>query len=227
MKHSRSTWKLNLPTILTLSRIVVIPLFIYVTPINNFWGMVIFALAAITDFLDGYLARRSGEVTTFGIIVDPIADKFLVIAALILLVDMGRVSVLPAVIIIVREFLVTALRVVALTKDIVIPAERGGKWKVGFQITAVICLILAGPRVEFYPVEWLVQFLRSIWLDVYDVGTITLWLSVVLGLYSGIGYVVNFWNRTVSNGDSEALGENEGPGDNEAPGGPDEGQETP
>lgn len=197
MKRPKHTWKLNLPTILTLSRIVVIPFFIYLTPINNFLGMVIFSLASITDFLDGYLARKSGEVTTFGIIIDPIADKFLVIAALILLVDIGRVSVLAAVIIIVREFLVTGLRVVALTMDIVIPAERGGKWKVGFQITAIICLLLAGPDIGFYPMELLVEFLRGIWLDVYDVGTITLWLSIVLALVSGVQYVVNFWNRTV------------------------------
>ena len=176
-----------------------IPFFIYLTPINNFLGMVIFSLASITDFLDGYLARRSGEVTTFGIIIDPIADKFLVIAALILLVDIGRVSVLAAVIIIVREFLITGLRVVALTKDIVIPAERGGKWKVGFQITAIICLLLAGPEIGFYPMELLVEFLRGIWLDVYDVGTITLWLSIVLAVTSGVQYIVNFWNKTVGN----------------------------
>ncbi len=174
-----------------------IPFFLYLTPINNFLGMVIFSLASITDFLDGYLARRSGQVTTFGIIIDPIADKFLVIAALVLLVDMGRVSVLAAVIIIVREFLITGLRVVALTKDIVIPAERGGKWKVGFQITAIICLLLAGPDIGFYPMELLVEFLRGIWLDVYDVGTITLWLSIVLALYSGVQYIVNFWNKTL------------------------------
>jgi CDP-diacylglycerol--glycerol-3-phosphate 3-phosphatidyltransferase len=197
MKQPRITWKLNLPTILTLSRIVVIPFFIYITPINNFYGMVIFSLASITDFLDGYLARRSGEITTFGIIVDPIADKFLVIAALILLVDMNRVSVLVAVIIIVREFLITALRVVALTMDIIIPAERGGKWKTGFQITAIICLILAGPDVGYYPMEWLVEFLRSIWLDVYDVGTAALWLSIVLAIMSGYQYIINFWNQTV------------------------------
>ncbi len=210
MKPSRTTWKLNLPTILTLSRIVVIPFFIYITPINNTLGMVIFSLASITDFLDGYLARKSGEVTTFGIIIDPIADKFLVIAALILLVDMGRVEVLPAVIIIAREFLITALRVVALSMDIVIPAERGGKWKVGFQITAIICLILAGPDVGFYPMELLVEFLRGIWLDVYDVGIITLWLSIVLAIMSGVQYIRNFWSQTVgaegNSSDNEADG---------------------
>ncbi len=207
MKRPKHIWKLNLPTILTLSRIVVIPFFIYVTPINNTVGMAVFSLASITDFLDGYLARKSGEVTTFGIIVDPIADKFLVIAALILLVDMGRVTVLPAVIIIVREFLITGLRVVALTMDIVIPAERGGKWKVGFQITAIICLLLAGPDVGFYPMELLVEFLRGIWLDVYDVGTAALWVSIVLAIMSGVQYIKNFWRQTVGAQDNSSGSE--------------------
>lgn len=213
MKRPKHTWKLNLPTVLTLSRIVVIPFFIYLTPINNFWGMTVFAMAAITDYLDGYFARKSGEITTFGIIVDPIADKFLVIAALILLVDMGRVTVLMAVIIIVREFLITALRVVALTMDIIIPAERGGKWKTGMQITAIICLLLAVPPTGFFFSDWLVGVLDLVlgiaFLDVYDVGIICLWISIVLGIYSGVGYIVNFWKRTVGNsaGDSAADGE--------------------
>lgn len=182
MQSSRTTLKFNVPTILTLSRIVIIPLFIYVTPGNNFLGAVVFGIASITDFLDGYLARRSGDVTTFGIIVDPIADKFLVIAALILLVDMGRISVLIAVIVIVREFLVTALRVVALSKDIVIKAEMGGKLKTAAQITAILCLILG----------WDV-----LGLDLYDVGIVAIWISIVLGIVSGVQYMVNFWRKTV------------------------------
>jgi CDP-diacylglycerol--glycerol-3-phosphate 3-phosphatidyltransferase len=187
MKSSTSTLKLNLPTVLTLSRIVVIPLFIYVTPTNNFLGAVIFSLASITDFLDGYLARRSGEVTRFGVIVDPIADKFLVIAALILLVDMGRISVLVAVIVIVREFLVTALRAVALSKDIVIKAEMGGKLKVGAQITAIICLILG----------W-----NILGLDLYDVGIVAIWIAVVLSIISGVQYSVSFW-KTITASSAE------------------------
>lgn len=168
---------------MTLSRIVVIPLMIYVTPDHNFLGAMIFSVAAITDFLDGYLARKSGDVTTFGILIDPIADKFLVIAALIVLVDMERVSVLVAVIIIVREVLVTTLRMVALGKDIVISAEMGGKLKTGAQITAIICLMLSWENF--------------LWLgiDLYDVGTTALWISVVLAIASGIQYNVMFWRK--------------------------------
>lgn len=195
MRRPKSIIKLNAPTVLTLSRIIVIPLMIYVTPGNNFLGAMIFTMAAITDFLDGYLARRSGEVTTFGILIDPIADKFLVIAALIILVDMGRVGVLVAVIIIVREVLVTTLRMVALSKDIVIAAEMGGKLKTGAQITAIICLMLASPDIGFWPMQALVDFLGRIYLDVYDVGTVALWISVILAVVSGVQYNVMFWKK--------------------------------
>lgn len=174
--------RFNLPTLLTFSRIVVIPVFIFVTPVSNLLGAVIFSLASITDFLDGYLARRSGAVTRFGSIMDPIADKFLVIAALILLVDMGRVSVWIAVIIIVREFLVTALRVVALSKDVVIKAEMGGKLKTGFQIAAIICLILSRDLMG---------------IDLFDAGTALIWISIVLSVASGTKYLVAFWKKRV------------------------------
>lgn len=185
-----------------------IPLFIYVTPEYNLLGGWIFALASITDFLDGYLARRSGQITTFGIIVDPIADKFLVIAALILLVDMGRMSVIPAVIIIAREFLVTALRVVALSKDIVIKAEMGGKLKVGAQITAVLCLIVMDQSTWILPLDWLVALVTTVLgVSLFDIGTAALWISVVLGIVSGVQYTIMFWNKTVGSGDKGGQGE--------------------
>lgn len=181
MSQPRSTIKLNLPTILTLSRIVVIPLMIYYAPLNNFIGAAIFSAAAVTDFLDGYLARRSGDVTTFGILIDPIADKFLVIAALVMLVDMERVSVLVAVIIIVREVLITTLRMIALTKEIVIQAEMGGKFKTASQIAAIICLMLG--RDNF------------LGIDLFDLGTVLIWISVVLAVVSGVQYKVMFWRK--------------------------------
>ncbi|KPK43987.1 MAG: CDP-diacylglycerol--glycerol-3-phosphate 3-phosphatidyltransferase, partial [Nitrospira bacterium SM23_35] len=134
------TLKLNLPTILTLSRIVLIPVFVLTVYMRPFWGALIFGIASLTDFLDGYLARRSGDITKFGIILDPIADKFLIISALIVLVDMARLPAWIAITIIAREFLVTGLRVVALSKDIVIAAELGGKIKTTAQIIAILCL---------------------------------------------------------------------------------------
>ncbi|HET6516029.1 MAG TPA: CDP-diacylglycerol--glycerol-3-phosphate 3-phosphatidyltransferase [Thermodesulfovibrionales bacterium] len=172
--------RLNLPTLLTLSRIVVIPFFVMVTPYNPVLGAIIFSVASVTDFLDGYLARKTGQITTFGIILDPIADKFLVISALILLVDMARLSAWIAIVIIVREFLVTGLRAVALSKDIVIPAEVGGKLKTFCQITAILCLILDVNVFGF---------------DLYDAGIIAIWIALILSVVSGFQYTLSFWKR--------------------------------
>ena len=172
--------KLNLPTLLTLSRIVLIPFFIMVAPDHPFMGALIFGIASITDFLDGYLARKTGQITKFGIILDPIADKFLVISALILLVDMGRLSAWIAIIIIVREFLVTGFRAVALSKDIVIPAEMGGKLKTTAQIASILCLILDSTILG---------------VDLYDAGIVLIWIALGLSIVSGIQYTVSFWRH--------------------------------
>lgn len=175
-----NTLRLNLPTVLTLSRIVIIPVFISTVYQHPVFGAFIFSIASITDFLDGYLARRSGEITKFGIILDPIADKFLVISALIMLVDIERLPAWIAIIIIVREFLVTGLRVVALSKNIVIPAELGGKIKTTLQVIAILCLILNATLFD---------------IDIYDVGMVLIWISLVLSIVSGVRYTLSFWRR--------------------------------
>jgi len=175
-----STLKLNLPTLLTLSRIVLIPVFVFSVYLHPIFGALVFSIASLTDFLDGYFARRSGDITKFGIILDPIADKFLVISALIVLVDMERLAAWIAIIIIVREFLVTGLRVVALSKDIIIPAELGGKIKTGVQIAAVLCLVLN----------------RSLFnINLYDIGIVLIWLALVLSIVSGVKYTISFGKR--------------------------------
>jgi len=178
-----STLRLNLPTALTLSRIVLIPVFVFSVYHHPILGAVVFSIASITDFLDGYLARRSGQITKFGIIMDPIADKFLVISALVVLVDMERLSAWMAIILIVREFLITALRVVALSKDILIPAEMGGKLKIGAQITGILCIILMNTFFDHLP------------FDLFDIGQVFIWLSLVLSVVSGVQYTVAFWRR--------------------------------
>ena len=178
-----TTLRFNLPTILTLSRIVLIPFFVLSVYQHPVLGALIFSIASITDFLDGYLARRSGQITTFGIIMDPLADKFLVISALIVLVDMERLSAFIAIILIVREFLVTGLRVVALSKNIVIPAEMGGKLKTTAQITSILCLILVGSIFDNLPV------------DLYDVGLVFVWIALALSVTSGVQYTISFWKK--------------------------------
>lgn len=180
MESSKNTIKLNVPTLLTLSRVFLIPIFIITSYENPVIGAAVFGLASMTDFLDGYLARRSGQVTKFGIILDPIADKFLVISALILLVDMERLAVWIAIILIIREFLITALRVVALSKDIVIASEMGGKLKTTAQITAIILLILG----------W-----NILGVDFHDLGTVFIWVALVLSLVSGVQFTTAFWRK--------------------------------
>lgn len=175
-----SILRLNPPTVLTLSRIVLIPVFVFAVYSHPVFGAIIFGIASITDLLDGYLARRSGKITRFGIILDPIADKFLVISALIVLVGMERLPAWIAITIIVREFLVTGLRVVALSKDIVIPAEMGGKIKTVTQISAILCLIIKGGIFG---------------IDIYDVGVILIWIALVLSIVSGVQYTVSFWRK--------------------------------
>jgi CDP-diacylglycerol---glycerol-3-phosphate 3-phosphatidyltransferase len=175
-----SSLRLNPPTAVTLSRIVLIPVFIFTVYAHPLFGAIIFGIASLTDFLDGYLARRSGDITKFGIILDPIADKFLVISALIVLVDMERLPAWMAITFIVRDFLVTALRVVALSKGIVIPAETGGKIKTILQIAAILFLIL---RTSFFG------------LDFYDIGMLLIWLALVLSIVSGVRYTISFGSR--------------------------------
>ena len=170
---------MNLPTAVTLSRVLLVPLFVFLVEKHPVWGCLTFVLASLTDLLDGYLARRSRQVTKLGIILDPIADKVLVITALIVLVDLSLVPAGIAIVIIVREFLVTGLRLVALSRDLVMPAETGGKYKTGFQIAAIIIFLVSysgilGP------------------LDLYWVGIVCIWLALILGLTSGVQYFLGF-----------------------------------
>ena len=173
---------MNLPTIITFSRIVIILPFVLVAPANPFLGAMLFAIASITDLLDGYLARKAGQVTKLGILLDPIADKLLVIAALIVLVDMEMVQAWIAIVIIAREFIVTGLRIVALTMDLVIPAEMGGKIKMTAQISSILVLFLDK------------TFLFNA-IDLYSIGILLLWIAMILGIVSGIQYFILFWKR--------------------------------
>ena len=180
---------INLPTVITFSRILIILPFILVASSNPFLGAILFAVASLTDLLDGYIARRSKQVTKLGILLDPIADKLLVISALIVLVDMELIAAWIAIIIIAREFIVTGLRVVALTKDIVIPAEMGGKLKVTAQITSVIVLLIDKTFIGRYLNN------LGVPLDLHGLGIMFIWIAVILGVISGIQYFILFWKR--------------------------------
>jgi CDP-diacylglycerol---glycerol-3-phosphate 3-phosphatidyltransferase len=139
----------NLPNVLTLMRILAVPVIVVAllgeTPNGDALAAGVFALAAFTDGLDGYIARRRRDVTTFGKLMDPLADKLLIVAALVSLVSLGRLAAWVAMVIIARELAVTGLRAVAVEQGVVIAASWLGKLKTALQVAAVFALIIWNP----------------------------------------------------------------------------------
>jgi CDP-diacylglycerol---glycerol-3-phosphate 3-phosphatidyltransferase len=140
---------LNVPNVLTLLRILLVPVLVVAllskAPNGSTFAAAVFALAAFTDGLDGYIARSRRTITTFGKVMDPIADKLLIAASLIALVSLNRIAAWIAMVIIAREFAVTGLRMVAAEQGVVIQASWMGKVKTILQVAAIICLIAFDP----------------------------------------------------------------------------------
>src|SRR5436305_453575 len=140
-----SMFPLNLPNVLTVLRIMLVPVLVVAllgnTPAGDVLAAVVFALASLTDFVDGYLARARDSVTTFGKLMDPLADKLLIVAALISLVSLHRLAAWVAMGIITRELAVTVLRLAASGAGVVMPASNLGKLKTCLQIAAILALI--------------------------------------------------------------------------------------
>ena len=170
---------LNVPNVLTLLRIVAVPVIVVAlldeTPNGDALAAGVFALAAFTDGLDGYIARRRQTVTTFGKLVDPLADKLLIIAALVSLVSLGRLAAWVAMVIIARELAVTGLRAVAVEQGVVISASWLGKLKTMLQVAAVFALIIWNPSPT--------------WVDVL------VYLAVVVTVVSGADYFFGLRRR--------------------------------
>jgi CDP-diacylglycerol---glycerol-3-phosphate 3-phosphatidyltransferase len=171
---------LNVPNALTLVRILLVPVVVVAllgsTPHGSILAAVVFAVAAITDGLDGYIARSRGGVTTFGKVMDPIADKLLVAAALLSLVSLNRVAAWVAMVIIAREFAVSGLRVAAGQQGLVIPASQLGRAKTVTQVAAIIALIASGHPTPLW-------------------ASILLYVAVAITLISGADYFLNFRKR--------------------------------
>ena len=163
---------LNVPNVLTLLRIVAVPVLVVVLlgaiPGGDAVAAAVFALAALTDGLDGYIARSQGSVTTFGKLMDPLADKLLIVAALISLVSLDRLQAWVAMVIIARELAVTGLRSLAAERGVVIAASWMGKVKTGLQVAAVFALIVVNPAPT--------------WVDVL------VYLAVAATVISGVDY---------------------------------------
>ena len=140
---------LNIPNTLTLLRIIAVPVVVVALlaeiPNGDLGAGIVFAVAACTDGLDGYIARRRDQVTTFGKLMDPLADKLLIVAALVSLVSLDRLQAWIAMVIIARELAVTGLRAVAVEQGVVIAASWMGKVKTALQVAAIIALIAVDP----------------------------------------------------------------------------------
>ena len=191
MRSRRENVKLNLPNALSLFRIFLVPFLVVVllTPPSSWpdtfggqwrdiFALGIFLVATATDFLDGWLARRRGQITKLGTLLDPIADKLLISAAFISLVEMDLAPAWMVVVVIAREFAVSGLRSIAATEGIVIAASGWGKTKMVTQITAISLLILSQ--------RW----------DVFAIaGKVTLWAAVAVAIISATEYFVRFVTR--------------------------------
>lgn len=178
---------LNLPNLLTMGRIVMIPLFLWFlnaeTPRQCFMAALIFTGAAITDILDGYLARKLGIVSVLGKFLDPLADKLIVMAALVWMVPMARIPAWAVVVLIGRELTVTGLRSIAASEGVVISAGREGKTKTALQMIGIIALVLGYPyHLSYVGVDLGV-------VDLIHVGRMLIYLSIVLSLASAAQYV--------------------------------------
>ncbi len=172
---------MNLPNILTTFRILIIPIFMFLlllgTPNGDLGAAIVFFIAAFTDCLDGYLARKWKQITKLGTILDPLADKILIAAALITLVEVGRMPGWIAVIILAREFAVTGLRAVKAEEGIIIPASNLGKLKTVTQMLAVILLITQTFYYSYISIP------LGIW---------AMYIAVVVSIISGIEYFYKF-----------------------------------
>ena len=179
----------NLANIITIARILLIPVFLVLLlsgipePYGDIAAAAVFILAAATDKLDGYVARRNAQITTLGQFLDPLADKLLIAAALIALVSQGRVAAWLAMIIIGREIAVTVLRIIGISQGVSIPADRYGKLKMVLQIVYVVYVLVPTADIA-----------RLIHVST-DVATIIQWILavvvVVVTLASGVRYFFN------------------------------------
>ena len=178
-------WLSSLPNRLTLARIAATPVILLLYPLDFFatdvFCALLFIAAAVTDWLDGYLARKYQSVTPLGALLDPIADKLLTAAALVVLVGSSKVPAFLAGLMICRDLGVSGLRLMALEKNLTIDVSDFGKWKTGLQDVAIVCLMINRPVLE---------------LPLRPIGMISMWIALGLSLYSAYAYGKSFWENS-------------------------------
>jgi CDP-diacylglycerol---glycerol-3-phosphate 3-phosphatidyltransferase len=185
-RHSLREDALNLPNLLTMGRVAVIPLVILLidrgSPKDCWWAALVYSAAALTDLVDGWLARRMRVVSVLGKFLDPLADKLLVMAVLIYLIPLGRISPWAVTLLLARELSVTGLRSIASSEGVVIAAGDDGKSKTALQMAGLLCLILG------YPYHLTLGPLDLGWVDLVYVGRALVYVSLVFSIMSALSY---------------------------------------
>lgn len=182
---------MNLPNKLTLARILLVPFFVAALlidfPLNNLAALLIFIAASLTDMLDGKIARKQGLITDFGKFADPLADKILVISALLCFVQLGLCDCVAVIIVLFREFAVTSIRLIAASKGKVIAANMWGKVKTVTQMVSIICVITMQLVLDLMPLGVpLPCVLPTVF---YYIGEALIWISTFFALLSGVIYI--------------------------------------
>lgn len=177
---------MNLPNKLTVARVILVPFFIFflltdIVPMSSLWALIIFILASITDALDGHIARSRNLVTNFGKFLDPLADKVLVISALVCFVQMGLAGAVPVIIIIAREFMVSGLRLVTAGEGVVVAAGIWGKLKTAFTMVAIVAILFFVVIFGADPSAY------AGWLVITE--QVLVWISTILTIISGLVYL--------------------------------------
>lgn len=180
---------LNAPNLMTLGRIACIPVFLallsYENRRNSFLAALVFAAAAISDWLDGWLARVSNKVTTLGKFLDPLADKLIVMAAMVMMVRLGRLAAWVVIVLLARELVVSGLRTIAAGEGMVIAAGQEGKWKTSLQLCGIISLCVH----YTHPLN---LFWATYSVNYNSVGQVLMYLSTILSLWSAGVYFREF-----------------------------------
>lgn len=201
----------NLPNMLTMFRILIIPVVLwfiyYESRINSFIAASLFSLASITDFFDGWLARRQNMITVLGKFLDPLADKLIVMSTLVMLIPLGRIPAWVVVLLLARELSITGLRGIASSEGLVIVASQGGKWKTAFQLTGILGLLihysypiaLISPAIHNLVADsWFHNLLSRWgipvrpWVDFHTVGLWLIFMSLFFSIFSAVQYMIDF-----------------------------------
>lgn len=187
---------MNLPNKLTIGRIILVPFFVAAMlidfPLHTLAAIIIFAVASITDMLDGKIARKRELVTDFGKFADPLADKILVLAALLCFVQMGLCGCVPVIIVLFREFCVTSIRLIAASHGKVVAANIWGKVKTVSQIIAIIAILfmqLALNLTETGIVTMPSYIYNTLELVFMIIGNVLVWISTISAIISGVIYI--------------------------------------